>query len=78
MSGYRPIPCGDHSLLELAAMRRQRLRIHWRDDNGQSHEQALLPIDLVVKDGAEYLLARDAGGTEQRIRLDRIDSHTPA
>lgn len=78
MSDYRPISCADHSVLELAAMRRQRLRIRWRDDSGRIHAQTLLPVDLVVKDGAEYLLARDSGDIEHRIRLDRIDSHNLA
>lgn len=74
---YRPIDCALHSRYELAAMHRQPLHIRWRDQHGD-RQARLTPLDLQVRDGAEYLLARAAGGAVCRIRLDRIRSAEPA
>ncbi|HHJ12800.1 MAG TPA: transcriptional antiterminator, Rof [Gammaproteobacteria bacterium] len=75
---YRPIDCGLHSEYELAIMRGQWLRLQWTDPEGRTCNERLLPLDLRVWDGAEYLLARDAGGRDHAIRLDRIRAHAPA
>lgn len=69
MSGnddYRPIACGFHSELELLAMHRRPVRLTLSD--GEAVGRA---VDLVVHDGAEYLVLESAGGRTE-IRLDRI------
>lgn len=68
---YRPIDCGLHSELELLAMRRQPVTLILRDG-----EAAGRVVDLVVRDGAEYLVLESAGGRSE-IRLDRIGEVCP-
>lgn len=64
---YRPVACALHSELELAVMRRQRLVLDTPEGTVTG-----LPMDLGIRDGAEYLLLKDAAGTESWLRLDRI------
>ena len=72
--GYTPIDCGAYSKLEVAILRRWRLRVTWRDEQGQSHLDILMPRDLETRAGAEYLIAESGDHREaERIRLDRID-----
>jgi Rho-binding antiterminator len=71
-SDYIPIGCELYSQYELAIIRRQRLRIAWRDAAGNCYLQALLPVNLQTRDRAEYLLARTARGKLLELRLDRI------
>ncbi len=63
---YRPIACGLHSELELLAMHRESVRLVLPDG-----EAAGRVVDLVVHDGAEFLVLESAGGRAE-IRLDRI------
>ena len=74
MTDYTPIDCGKHSEYELAIMQAKRLRVSWRDAAGENHLGVLTPIDLVTRDHAEYLIARDADADQQQleIRLDYI------
>ncbi len=74
---YRPVSCAVHSEYELAIVQGRRLHLVWTDADGQQHAACLQPTDLVTRDGAEYLLARDRDGHPQRIRLDRIRHHRP-
>lgn len=68
---YRPIACGLHSELELLAMRRQPVRLVLSDG-----ETVGRVVDLVVHDGAEFLVLESADGRSE-IRLDRIDEIHP-
>ena len=72
MSEYRPIDCELYSRYELAIMRRQALRIAWRDDYGNIHLRSLLPINLQTRNRAEYLLAETDHGIVLELRLDQI------
>jgi transcriptional antiterminator Rof (Rho-off) len=67
---YRPIDCSMHDRLEAAAVRRERVRILWRAPGGEVGETHALIRDIMVRDGAEFLLMND--GTE--IRLDWIQT----
>ena len=73
---YSPIACALHDQYEIAIMHRKVLRIVWQDAQGARHDADVLPLDIRVSDGKEYLVARhvDAGeGSEPfEIRLDRI------
>ena len=77
MNDYTPIDCGLYSEYELAIIRRQRLRISWRGDDGLSHMAIVMPLDLQTRSGAEYLLARDHAGNTLDLRLDHIHDIQP-
>lgn len=76
MSDYRPIDCRTYGEFERAIVRHQRLRISWREPGGLAHLETLTPYDLETCEGEEFLLARNAGGTKFRLRLDRIKRAT--
>ncbi len=72
MSDYTPIDCEIYAKYELAIMHRQRLRLAWRDPNGASHLEIMLPVDLETRDHAEYLHALNGHGEARVLRLDWI------
>ena len=71
---YVPIPCIEHERLEFAVLRRQKLALKVRDENGDSRAMVVLPIDVATRDQAEWLTYRDAAGAVGVLRLDRIQS----
>ncbi|SCZ64905.1 Rho-binding antiterminator [Thiohalomonas denitrificans] len=72
---YRPIDCEVYSGYELAIMHRQRLRMHWRDIDGNCCIGTLRPLDLKTEASKEeFLFVEDLDGRHFRIRLDRIVS----
>ena len=72
MSDYRPIPCEVYDRYERAILHRDRLRLSWRDDAGQSHLETVVPEDLETRAGEEFLLGHTLDGAPRRLRLDRI------
>ena len=72
MNDYEPIACAQHDRFEAAILHRQPLWARWLDASGERHEGILLPLDLLVEAGAEYLVARGGRGQSLRLRLDRI------
>ncbi len=75
---YRPIACEIYSGYELAIMHRQRLRVHWRDADGNHSLGTLMPLDLKTEPSKEeFLFVEDLDGRHFRIRLDRIVSTEP-
>lgn len=77
MTDYRPIACEIYAELELAILRRKRLRLAWRDCDGTHHVARLRPKDLMTRRHEEYLLCEDGGGNRVEIRLDRIIRFDP-
>lgn len=89
MSDYHPIECGLHSEYELAIMRGQRVRLSWSDEAGENYTEVLIPLDLIARQGEEFLRVQgidggsgagpDAGrgGEKRDIRLDRISAFSP-
>jgi transcriptional antiterminator Rof (Rho-off) len=71
---YQPISCSAYDIYEIAIMRRQPLQLSWWD--GPTRRSArVTPVDLQIRDGAEYLLVRQqAQEAILAIRLDRIVS----
>lgn len=69
--GYQPISCVQHERLEFSVLRRLRLQIEYRDD-GSSHNERVLPLDVFTREGAEWLKFRREDGKEAQIRLDAI------
>lgn len=72
MSDYTPIDCGLYSEYELAIMRKWKLRIGWRDAQGMSHVETILPRDLQTRQGEEFLIMETRDGRRLEIRLDQI------
>lgn len=72
MSDYIPVDCGLYSRYELAILRRQRLRVSWRDPAGETHIAMLTPHDLQTRAGAEFMLAEDQDGQRLELRLDWV------
>lgn len=70
---YLPIACAAHDEFEIAIMHRKKLHLKWTDDIGKTQLCEVLPEDILVKNGAEYLLAKHLdSATELCIRLDKI------
>jgi len=69
---YVPISCDRHSEFELAIMRKQKLRVGWRDPQGSMHLEVLLPQDMMTQNGAEYMIAQSVDGHSYQLRLDYI------
>lgn len=78
MTDYTPIDCGLHSEYELAIMRRQSLRLAWRDTQDTVHIGLYRPLDLCTRQGEEFMVVTDADGNESHIRLDYIMSYNTA
>ncbi len=68
---YQPIPCAQHERLEFSVLRRIPLQIVYRDGGGERGER-VLPLDVVTRDGAEWLKFRRDDGSETETRLDAI------
>ena len=77
MKDYKPIDCELYCRYELAIVRRQQLRIVWRDDQGECHLQSLQPLDLRTRQRAEYLLCSTGSGQPLELRLDHIVRAVP-
>ena len=72
MGDYRQVDCAVHDRYELAIMRRQRLRLSWREQDGLLRIEVVRPLDLETKGGEEFLVFVDAAEARRRVRLDRI------
>ena len=70
-SPYRPIDCALHSRFELAVRRGRALILGWRQPDGRLRREAVIPLDLATRDGAEYLLVK-ASDERLQLRLDWI------
>jgi transcriptional antiterminator Rof (Rho-off) len=73
---YQPIACALHDEYEIAIMHKNHLDIRWTDNDG-SHTARVLPIDIRVKDGEEFLIAVSSANRTYCIRLDRLTLLTP-
>ncbi len=71
MTDYQPIDCGRYSMLELAIMRRRRLRLRWHTPGEPARECEGLAVDLVTRHHEEFLIFQ-AGDKTHEIRLDHI------
>jgi Rho-binding antiterminator len=71
---YRPIDCDQHSVLELLAMRGTPVTVAACDESGAALRREGVVDDVLTRDGAEYLMVRDARGEELAVRLDRLQA----
>jgi Rho-binding antiterminator len=67
--GYQPIACMQHERLEFSVLRRIMLELTYA-----GKRERVLPLDVATRNGAEWLKFRRADGSEEEIRLDRIES----
>lgn len=72
MGTYIPVACRFHDRLELAVLQRLRLRLQWRDAALGLVEREVMPVDVLTRDGAEWLVFRDEAGGTASVRLDRL------
>jgi Rho-binding antiterminator len=72
MTDYTPVDGGLHSEYELAVMHQERLRLTWRDIDGELRTETVLPEDLLSRHHEEFLLVIREGGKGEEIRLDHI------
>jgi len=70
---YKPIPCANYDLYELAILRHRRLRLAWNAATGNVvYAHIVTPLDLKTRNGEEFLILCDGDGTTTELRLDRI------
>ncbi|MEW8506650.1 MAG: hypothetical protein AB2598_08075 [Candidatus Thiodiazotropha sp.] len=69
---YSPIPCAEHEAYQYAVMKRTMLKLSWHDEAGAEHRVQALPIDVVTRDSAEFLVLKQQDGSTLSVRLDRI------
>lgn len=75
-SDYIPVACAFHERLEFAVLRKQRLRLRYRQAD-RVEEGVMLPTDVVTRDGAEWLHCVDGDGRPWVLRLDRLVEADP-
>lgn len=71
---YTPVSCDMHSEFELLIMHNTQIKLCWQDQKGNKHNSNAWPKDLQTKSGEEFLLITDENNTQQKVRLDRIQS----
>ena len=71
MTDYEPVSCALHSAYELAIMRRRKINLAWRDEQGVKYSARVLPLDLQTRHHEEFLLV-EHDGLQEMIRLDRV------
>ncbi len=73
MADYQPIACALHERLEFSVLRKLKLELNYADSTG-IHRERVLPLDVVTRDRAEWLLFQKMDGETVEIRLDAIVS----
>ena len=73
MNDYTPVACSFHDQLEHLAIRRTKCRIFYRQDGEEMSVEGRI-ADILVSDGAEYVIIEPDG---LRIQLDRIQRIQP-
>jgi Rho-binding antiterminator len=71
LTDYQPIGCAQHERLEFSVLRRIPLFIEYQHESRIEREQ-VLPLDVLTRDGAEWLSFLRQDGTTSVVRLDRI------
>jgi transcriptional antiterminator Rof (Rho-off) len=69
---YQPVACSRHEAYQYAVLKRSMLDVCWHDEGGVRHQAKALPVDVVTRAKAEYLVLKAEDGSIQWIRLDRI------
>ncbi|MCW8934377.1 MAG: hypothetical protein OQK98_06610 [Gammaproteobacteria bacterium] len=67
---YTPVDCAIYDIYEIAIMQNKKLKLKWLADGGQTFNEDIKPIKLLIKNKAEYLILDSEIISE--IRLDKI------
>ncbi|WP_457095509.1 hypothetical protein [Lysobacter sp. P5_B9] len=67
-TGYHPINCEFHDLLEDLATLRRSAKIRFLDESNVTHHRDAVITDVFARDGAEYASL----STGETLRLDRL------
>ena len=67
-SGYKPISCEFHDILEATATTRKVVDLQFVDDEGTLQSRSARIVDVYSRDAAEYI-SLSSGET---VRLDRL------
>lgn len=67
-TGYQPISCEFHDVLEANATLRKPVEIRYRDDEGGVQERLAIVKDVFARDGSEFVVL----STGETVRLDRL------
>ncbi|MHB0986227.1 MAG: transcriptional antiterminator, Rof [Sulfuricella sp.] len=73
MQDYQPIACILHERLEFSVLRRIPLMLEYRRFD-ECLKVRVMPLDVVTRNGAEWLKFQKPDGSREKIRLDRIIS----
>ena len=65
---YVPVNCGFYDHFEAAITLKKTVAISYYDNEGNVKDIIIKPIDLIQKNGEEFLLLED----QTKIRLDHI------
>lgn len=71
-SDYRPVSCDLHSELELLAMRHGKVEVDGERDGCPVSGLACVVLNVLTRDGAEYLELQTPAGARFACRLDRL------
>jgi Rho-binding antiterminator len=72
MTDYTPIDCASYSEYEAAIVQHLRLRLSWRQPDGQLRIDVVRPIDLKTRHQEEFLLVETRNRNRLELRLDHI------
>jgi Rho-binding antiterminator len=72
MTDYTPIDCASYSEYEAAIVQHLRLRLSWRQPDGQLRIEVIRPIDLQTRHQEEFLLFETRDRNTVELRLDQI------
>jgi hypothetical protein len=71
--------CGvNHERLEYAVLTRRKLDLTWQALNVAEQRRVVMPLDVYIQAGAEWLKAGDNQGDQYVIRLDWISGFSEA
>jgi len=74
---YQPVSCDLHSQYELAIIHKSKLQLVYKTENNSTIADVVTPIDVQIKNKAEYLIALSSANKNLYIRLDYIlEIHT--
>ncbi|MGD8498967.1 MAG: hypothetical protein PVG82_08665 [Chromatiales bacterium] len=73
MKPYEPVPDHVRERMQIAILTAERLELHWADElTSRAYVAKLEPLELVQRDGRDYLKALNEDRSELLIRLDLI------
>lgn len=72
MTDYHPIECGIHSSYELAILQGGEHLLTYEKPDCFDKTILIIPLDLITRDGEEFLVYRTHHTDKHEIRLDHI------